>query len=56
MDAEGRLTRFEFDLPSAPMTATYRDFGIKVDVTAPPAGEVADYAELMKGARSGNRG
>ncbi|WP_345670454.1 hypothetical protein [Streptomyces similanensis] len=29
-------------------TAVYRDYGVKVSVTAPPAGDTADFAELLK--------
>jgi hypothetical protein len=51
-DAEGRLTELVIDLEAlAPgagkMTATYTDFGLPVEVTAPPAGQVEQMPKDM---------
>ena len=52
-DAEGRLTELVIDLEAlAPgagkMTATYTDFGLPVDVAAPPAGQVEPMPKDMQ--------
>lgn len=51
IDDEGHPVQMKMDMGTLGTTTMHlSDFGAKVDVVAPPAGEVADLAELMKGA------